>query len=139
MRAWRGFLTAASTVVDRLGREMEEETGLPLTWYEVLLYLREAEGGRLRMHELAESLLLSRSAVTRFVDRMEEGGLVRRTDCRDDRRGTFVEATPLGIERFMSAAPVHLRGISEHFAGLIDDGEAAVIASAMERVSRHLA
>ena len=135
MNAWRMFLTAHARVVDRLSRELEESTDLPLAWYEVLLYLREASAGKLRMHELADSLLLSRSAVTRFVDRMVDAGLVERTTCDSDRRGTFVEATALGTERFRAAAPIHLRGIAEHFTDLISDEESVVLAGALSRIA----
>ena len=76
LEAWRLFLTAHHEVIDTLSRELERETGLPLTWYEVLLYLKQAPDRQLRMHELAESLLLSRSAMTRFVDRIERAGYV---------------------------------------------------------------
>jgi DNA-binding MarR family transcriptional regulator len=129
------FLTAHARVVDHLSRELEDHTELPLAWYEVLLYLREAPTGRLRMHELAESLLLSRSAATRFVDRMVDAGLVRRTVCDSDRRGMFVEATELGIAEFRAAAPVHLAGIADHFTDLLTDEEAAVMAKALRRVA----
>lgn len=129
------FLTAHARVLDHLGRELEEATELPLTWYEVLLYLREAPDGRLRMHELADSLLLSRSAVTRFVDRMADAGLVQRTVCDSDRRGTFVEATARGRDLFRSAAPIHLEGIAAHFTGFLSDDEAAVVADVMARIA----
>jgi DNA-binding MarR family transcriptional regulator len=113
---------------------MESETELPLTWYEVLLLLNESEGAQLRMHELAESRLLSRSAMTRFIDRMEAAGLVGRVTCDADRRGTFVTMTELGRGRFREAAVVHLRGIEEHFARHVTDAEAEVLAASMRRV-----
>jgi DNA-binding MarR family transcriptional regulator len=130
------FLTAHARVVDHLSHELEARTGLPLGWYEVLLYLREAPGGRLRMHELAESLLLSRSAVTRFIDRMVASGLVQRTTCDTDRRGVVVEATERGEQVFREAAPVHLEGVARHFTDLIGDQEADVLAAVLERVAR---
>lgn len=129
------FLTAHARVVDRLGRELEDRCGLPLAWYEVLLYLREAPTGRLRMHELADSLLLSRSAATRFVDRMVEAGLVQRTTCESDRRGTFIELTEHGSAEFREAAPVHLAGIARHFTDLLSGDEAEVLAAALERIA----
>lgn len=132
--AWRSFLTAHAGLLDRLGEEMEAETGLPLPWYEVLLLIYESEGRRLRMHELADSRLLSRSAMTRFVDRMEAAGLVHRETCDDDRRGTFVTATELGKQRFREAGRVHLRGIENHFARYLTDREAATLATTMDRV-----
>lgn len=135
LAAWRAFLTAHAAVVDRLGREMEGEIGLPLSWYEVMLHIYEAEGQRLRMHELADSLLLSRSAATRFVDRMEQAGLLHRVECSSDRRGTFVALTDRGLQLFRAAGPVHLRGIEEHFADHIDGEEAAQLADMMERLT----
>jgi DNA-binding MarR family transcriptional regulator len=135
MAAWRSLLVAHAELIDRLGREMEAETGLPLSWYEVLLHLGEAEGRRLRMHVLAESLLLSRSAATRFVDRMEHAGLVERCTCASDRRGTFVAMTEEGLMAFTRAAPVHLRGIEEHFAAHVTDDEATQLIEVMDRLT----
>lgn len=135
LAAWRSLLIAHAEIIDRLGKEMEAETRLPLSWYEVLLYLREAEGQRLRMKELADSLLLSRSAATRFVDRMEQAGLVERVECPSDRRGTFVAMTGKGFAAFERAAPIHLRGIEEHFAVYLSDEEAAQLASLMGRLA----
>lgn len=136
--AWRSFLVAHAALIDRLGDEMESETELPLTWYEVLLLLNESEDAQLRMHELAESRLLSRSAMTRFIDRMEAAGLVDRVTCDADRRGTFVTMTELGRERFREAAVVHLRGIEEHFACHVSDAEAEVLAVSMRRIATRL-
>lgn len=132
--AWRSFLTAHAGLIDRLGEEMEAETGLPLPWYEVLLLIYESDDRQLRMHELAESRLLSRSAMTRFVDRMEAAGLVHRESCVSDRRGTFVTATDLGKKRFREAGRVHLRGIEEHFARRVAEAEAATLTTMMDRI-----
>jgi DNA-binding MarR family transcriptional regulator len=134
MRAWRTFLTAHSAVIEALSKDLESSVGLPLTWYEVLLYLKESDGGRLRMHELAESLLLSRSAATRFVDRMEAAGLVGRESCATDGRGTFVVMTDHGRDVFRRAAPVHLAGIDRYFTGNITIGEAKDMAESLGRV-----
>ena len=87
LAAWRGFLRVHAALVHELDRELEETHGLPLTHYEVLLYLESAPGHRLRMAELASSVLLSQSGVTRLVDRLERDGLVAREPCPDDRRG----------------------------------------------------
>ena len=134
MRAWRTFLTAHAEVIDALGKDLESAVGLPLTWYEVLLYLDESDGGRLRMHELAESLLLSRSAATRFVDRMETAGLVCRESCATDGRGTFVAMTDHGRDVLSRAAPVHLAGIDRYFTGNITVEEANQMAESLGRV-----
>ncbi len=139
MAAWRGFLTAHARIVTRLERELAREAELPLTWYEVLLLLREAPEGRLRMHELADSRLLSRSAATRLVDRIEAAGLVTRTTSEDDRRGTFVELTAEGLATLRRTAPIHLRGIQEHFTQHLSETDAAAVADVMSRVTEALA
>ncbi len=131
---WRALLRAQTAVLDRLAGEMEAEVGLPLAWYEVLLHLQESPTGRLRMHELADSLLLSRSAATRFVDRMEAASLVERVRCPSDRRGLELMMTVSGRKMFLEAGRVHLRGIREHFATHITPDEAAVLTQAMARV-----
>lgn len=138
LAAWRSFLTAHAEVVDVLAGELLEERDIPLHWYEVLLYLGESEHGRLRMHELAESLLLSRSATTRFIDRIERAGLVRRTPCSEDGRGLFVELTDKGRRVFREAAPVHLRGIDEHFTSLLSEREAQLMTEAFTRIVEKL-
>ncbi len=134
LEAWRLFLTAHSEVIDVLARELHDERSLPLTWYEVLLYLSRADAGRLRMHELADSLLLSRSALTRLVDRVEKAGLVERVTCDSDRRGFYVRLTDEGRAAFAAAAPVHLRGVERHFTGLLSDAEARTLARVMRRI-----
>lgn len=131
---WRTLLQAQAAVLDRLATEMEAEAGLPLGWYEVLLHLQESPTGRLRMHELADSLLLSRSAVTRFVDRMETADLVRREQCPSDRRGLELVMTDSGRRMFLKAGRVHLRGIQEHFAAYLSSDESEVLYRAMTRV-----
>lgn len=135
LAAWRALLEAHARTTELLGRELREQTGLPLTWYDVLLQLNEAPGRRLRMQDLADSVLLSKSGLTRLVDRMEKDGLVARSACPDDRRGTFAELTPAGRERLRGAAPTHLAGVREHVADLLDDEEATVL----ERLLRRLA
>ncbi len=134
LAAWRKMLTAHAELIDRLGKEMESATGLPLNWYEVLLHLVEAPDERLRMHQLAESLLLSRSAATRFVDRMERAGLVERIPCAKDGRGTNVTLTERGRAAFDEAAPVHLAGIRRHFADVIDRDEALRLDAIMSKI-----
>jgi len=118
LAAWRAFLEAHALTVDNLARELREVEDLPLA---------ESPDGRLRMQELADAVLLSKSGVTRLVDRMERAGLVDRARCTDDRRGTFAMLTPAGRQRLRETAPTHLRGVAEHFASLLDAEEAAVL------------
>jgi DNA-binding MarR family transcriptional regulator len=135
LAAWRALLETHAAVTELLARELVAERGLPLSRYDVLLNLAEAPGGRLRMQELSESVLLSKSGLSRLVDRMEEAGLVRRERCEDDRRGWFTVLTEQGRSALRRAAPIHLRGIQEHFARHLDGEEARVLATALARVS----
>lgn len=131
--AWRTFLEVHATLVKTLERELKAEADLPLTWYDALLQLKEA-GGSLRMHELADRLLLSRSATTRFADRLEAAGFIGRQACDVDRRGTRVYLTDRGLEMLRSAAPMHLRGVEEHFARHLTPADAATLAQMLGRV-----
>jgi DNA-binding MarR family transcriptional regulator len=135
MRAWRSFLEAHARVVDALARELKEVEDLPLPWYDVLVQLHEAPQRRLRMQELAEAVVLSKTGLTRLVDRMERAGLVVREPCPDDRRGTYAELTDAGYERLRQTAPTHLRGIDAHFTSLIDAAEAETLARVLERIT----
>jgi DNA-binding MarR family transcriptional regulator len=134
LTAWRALLASHAALVNRLGEELEEEKGLPLPWYEVLLFLSRAPDGRMRMGELAGSLLLTPSGVTRLVDRMEADGLVSRQRCPSDRRGWHAVITPAGRARLRGAAPVHLRGVERHFARHLTDEQAEVLADTLGRV-----
>lgn len=138
LAAWRAFLTAHARITDVLARELREGTGLPLTWYDVLVQLSEAEGRRLRMQELADRVLLSKSGLTRLIDRMEQEGYVSRYPCEDDRRGTWAQMTEAGYETIRAAAPTHLAGIAEHFAAVLEGDEAEVLADALGRVVARL-
>ena len=134
LAAWRLLLEAHATTTELLERELVAERGLPLTRYDVLLNLAEAPGGRLRMQELSASVLLSKSGLSRLVDRMVDAGLVRRERCQDDRRGWFAVLTDQGRSALRRAAPVHLRGIHEHFASQLSPEEVEVLTAALSRV-----
>lgn len=113
LEAWRALLRAHVHVTSALDAELRRDHGLPLEWYDVLLQLHD-HGGRLRMHELADALLVSRSNCTRLVDRMEREGLVDREVDPDDARGRLAALTAEGRRRFRRAAPGHLDGIARH-------------------------
>lgn len=115
LNAWRGMLRVHSGLVNRLDAELEREHGLPLSSYEVLLKLAEAPEHSLRMGQLADHLFLSRSGLTRLIDRLVKAGLVERTRCGSDRRGSYAKLTAEGLERFEEARPTHLNGVREHF------------------------
>ena len=132
--AWRAFLRAHAGLVEALERELQEEKGLPLAFYDVLAQLEKAPEGRLRMQELAERLLLSRSGFTRLCDRMEGAGLLERLRCPEDRRGVYASLTSAGREALESAAPVHMRGVEEHFVRHLGERDLEALTQMLERV-----
>ena len=131
--AWRALLRAHSELIRTLDRELEADQGLPITFFDVLAQLTQA-GGRLRMSELADAVILSRSGVTRLVDRMERTGLVKREHCPTDRRAMYTTITPVGKRALAKAWPVHLRGVAEHFGRHLSDEEAKTLAAALGRM-----
>jgi DNA-binding MarR family transcriptional regulator len=131
---WRSFLRAHTTVVRELERELMSEAGMPLGWYDVLLQLAEAPDRRLRMAELADRVLLSRSGLTRLIDRLQAEGLVRREPSPDDARGTYTVLTPEGFLRLRAAAPVHLSGIQQHWLGHFSDDELQTLGGLLGRI-----
>ena len=134
--AWRGFLEAHRRVMDVLEQELRRDAELPLSWYDVLVQLSEAEDGSLRMQELAHAVLLSKSGLSRLVDRMESAGLVERRPDPLDGRGVIAALTDAGRTRLRDAAPTHLRGVREHFVDLLQTGEAAVLGRALTRIAQ---
>ena len=137
MYAWETFLLAHAAVSDALSEELDRSCGIQLTWYDVLIQLHQ-HGGRLRMQELARSILFSKSGLTRLIDRMERAGFVRRQACADDGRGTLAVLTPAGKRALAKARPVHHRGIEQHFARLLSDAEVRAITSGLGKVVRAL-
>lgn len=111
LAAWTGFLRTHATVIRELDEELRRTHGLPLTSYDVLIQLSTAGDGSLRMSELAEAVLLSRSGLTRLVDRLEGQGQLERRDCPTDARGSYAAITDAGRERLAAARPTHLEGV----------------------------
>ena len=132
---WGAILEAYGRLSRTLDAEMRAETGLSLAWYEVLYLLARSPEGRLRMSDLADQTMTSRSAATRLVDRLVRDELVERTSCSSDRRGTEVALTEAGRETFIRAGRVHLRGIETHIGGQLTDREMADITHALSRVA----
>ncbi len=131
--AWRSFLMAHAMVICTLEHEMEEEQGLPLVWYDVLAQL-DHKGGQLRLRDLADSVLLSRSNITRLVDRMASAGLVKREPCPEDRRGMYAVITDEGREALHRAWPGHWRGIVEHFIQHLNHEDVKALHTALSKV-----
>lgn len=131
---WRTFLHAHAYVLGRLEHELDSAVGLPLSWYDVLLQLAEAPSRRLRMAELADRVLLSRSGLTRLIDRLQAEGLVRREPSPDDARGMYTVLTRDGLARLREAAPIHLAGIRTHWLSRFTDDELRTLGGLLGRV-----
>ncbi len=123
-----------STVVKYLERRMEEQHGLPLSWFDVLIQLAECPEGKLRMGELAESVLLTRSGITRLVDRMIGAGLVDREPCPGDRRGYYAVITQRGKDTIERVGPDHSKDAWEVFLGHINEREAVLMGNVFNQV-----
>lgn len=117
---WRRFVETHAAIVRRLDEDLRSQSGLTLSSYEVMLELVRAPGNRLRMAELAERLLFTRSGITRLVDRLERDGFVERNECPHDGRGVYAILTQKGFETFEEAAPRHVDSIRHLFFDRLD-------------------
>ena len=134
MAAWQALLRSHATLMRQLERDLEKETHFALADFDVLAQLAVA-GGELRMTELADRALISRSGMTRRVARLVDEGLVRRAAADADARAVVIALTDTGTKRLAETAPVHLRGISDLFVSRLDDQELAVLQRALDKVA----
>ena len=134
LAAWRGLLRVHSALVKALDAELLADHELPLTSYEVLIQLRSAPRRRRRMAELADGVLLSRSGMTRLVDRLEREGLLERDACVSDGRGTFAVLTDKGEALLSEARRTHLDGVRERFLRHFEPDELRTLAALWDRV-----
>jgi DNA-binding MarR family transcriptional regulator len=132
--AWAALLQIHAALVPKLDRLLTQATGLPLSWYDVLLELAAAPGRQLLMGELAERVVLSRTRVSRIVDELVAGGLVCKEVNPDDGRSAFAVLTADGLARYRAAAPVYLAGIENEFAAGLTDAELAAVSRALRKV-----
>jgi DNA-binding MarR family transcriptional regulator len=132
--AWRGLLAAHASLTAALDAQLRRAHGLPLTSYEVLLFLADAPDGQMRMAELADSVLLSRSGLTRLVDRLERDRLIERRRCGEDARGLFAVITPAGRELFDRARVTHLAGVRDLFLERFSDAELRALGAFWRRL-----
>ncbi|MFL5843717.1 MAG: MarR family winged helix-turn-helix transcriptional regulator [Solirubrobacteraceae bacterium] len=133
-RAWRALVKAHACLVKRLDAQLEAAHGLPLTSYEVLVRLSKSEGGKLRMHDIASSVLLSRSGLTRLIDRLERDGLVNRCSCENDARGAYAVITDTGRERVAEARATNLDGVRSLFVAHYSEAELELLGPLLERL-----
>lgn len=135
LAAWRAYLRGHATVTRALEAELVAGPRLSLAAYDVLVQLAQAPGRRLRMTELAGAVLLSRSGVTRLVDRLERNGLVARSRVEEDGRGVAATLTERGLDRLRGASRTHLEGVVRHFADRLDTAELAELRRISERLA----
>ncbi|MEX2011235.1 MAG: MarR family winged helix-turn-helix transcriptional regulator [Chloroflexota bacterium] len=134
--AWRAFLQAHARLFRRLDEELRAEHGISLAEYDALLQIAQAPDRHLRMSRLASRVLLSKSGVTRLVDRLVADGLVERTQCSSDARGAEAAITAAGLSRLRVAAPTHLRGVDAYFISAVDRSDLAILERSMDAISR---
>ena len=134
LAAWRGFLRVHSALVKELDAELDARHGIPLSSYEVLIALADAPEQKLRMAELADKALLSRSGMTRLVDRLEKDGLVLRDGCTDDGRGSYAVLTEKGAAALEEARRTHLGGVRQKFLSQFEEHELRMLAGYWDRV-----
>lgn len=137
LAGWRAFLESALAMADLVDAELQAGCGLSLRWYDVLVHL-EGAGDGIRMNELADRILASKSGLTRVVDRMDEAGLVRRERPPDDRRAVLVFITPEGRTRLGVARECHHASIRTHFTNQLDGDRLTVLADTVEHLRQHV-
>ncbi|TMR30063.1 winged helix-turn-helix transcriptional regulator [Actinomadura geliboluensis] len=124
---WRTMLRAQARISRRLQADLLARHGLALASYDVLLHLGEAPDGRLRMNDLADRVLLSRSGLTRLVDRMQRDGLVVRQSCADDARGLYAVLTAAGRDRLADATPTYRQGVRDYLLSRLDEPDLRIL------------
>ena len=135
---WRAYRDGTALLMDVLARELDEDAGLSLAEYEVLVRLSEAPGRTLRMSELAGELAHSRSRLTHTIRRMEEAGLVQRHPCAVDARGGNCTMTDVGLQRIVQAAPSHVTSVRAHLIDVLTDEQLRALGTAMDIVAHAL-
>jgi DNA-binding MarR family transcriptional regulator len=138
-KAWRAWLYSSLLLQDQLDRELTHETGISHAYYEILVQLSEAPGRALRMSELAERSLSSRSRLSHAVSRLEERGWVRRQVCEEDGRGQLAVLTDEGFAALEAAAPVHVESVRSHLFDQLSPEQVTALRDIGETLLRHLA
>ena len=136
--AWRAWVAASLLLPDRLSRDLQDEAGISLADYEILVYLSESPDRRLRMSELADRNLSSRSRLSHQVDRLTDAGFVDREPCSEDRRGYFAVLTPQGWDFLVASAPKHVASVREHLVDVLTPDEFAELGRLCAKVTERL-
>ncbi|MGW0043945.1 MarR family winged helix-turn-helix transcriptional regulator [Rhodococcus sp. NPDC003348] len=138
MRAWRGFIDGSQRLMEVLNRELQSRHDISLADYRILVMLSESPDGSVRMSELADGVLSSRSRLTHQVRRMESENLVTRSTCVEDGRGVLALITDAGRAKLAEAAPTHVRGVRSYLIDLLDADELVGVATVFDKVDAAL-
>jgi len=133
---WQGFLLAHRHLVEALSDQMARDHQLPLEWFDVLVHLADVPGMRLRQRALWDRLLLSESAVSRLLVRMERAGLIKRIPADDDRRGVDIELTEHGQAILVAATGSHLQLVAELFTDRLTATDQAALHRIVSKLGR---
>ena len=135
---WRNWLSASTLLPDRLSRDLQDAHDITLADYEILVRLSEAPDRQVRMSELAEKTLSSRSRLSHQIDRMEQAGLVTRRMCTEDRRGQWCQLTDVGWKLLVKAAPTHVQSVRDHLVDVLSPAQFEALGKACGVVVDHL-
>jgi DNA-binding MarR family transcriptional regulator len=138
-QAWRAWLYSSQLLLDRLDRDLAHDAGVPHAYYEILVGLSEAPDRMMRMSELADRCLSSRSRLSHAVSRLEERGWVRRQVCPDDGRGQLAVLTDEGFAALEAAAPIHVESVRTHLFDQLSPAQVGAMRDVGEALLRHLA
>jgi DNA-binding MarR family transcriptional regulator len=138
-KAWRAWLYSSQLLTERLNADLQHDAGIPHAYYEILVQLSETPGRALRMSDLADRCLSSRSRLSHAVSRLEERGWIRRQVCEEDGRGQLAVLTDEGFAALEAAAPVHVESVRQHLFDQLSDEQVAALRDIGETLLRHLA
>ncbi len=136
LSAWRIFIKTHAMIIEKIEQDLAEQKRVPLTTYDVLLALYEAPDRKLRLGDLNKKVVLSKSGLTRLVDRLEREGLIRREKSEEDRRGAYAALTEAGETELRRAWPVYARGIKQYFAAQLSEGDLQSLHTALETLNK---
>ena len=132
--AWQGLLRAHAALVRDVDRELRAAHGIPLSWYDALCEVASAPGGRLRLGELADRVMLTRAGLSGLVDRLQRAGLMERQSCDGDARGTYAVLTAKGSQLLERAMRTHRDAVRDHYTSSLDDTELDLLGRLWDRL-----
>ena len=135
---WRSWIAASTLLPYQLGKDLQTQHGLTISDYEILVHLSESPDRSMRMSELADRVLLSRSRLTHQIDRMEKAGLVARVSCPGDKRGQLATMTDAGWKKLVTAAPDHVTNVRKHMLDILTPAEFDQLGKSLAKVAAHL-